>query len=129
MPYNEKTADRIRKKLAHLPNVEEKKMFGGLAFMVNAKMLICVSGRDEDMVMVRVGRDAYAHALKRKGAEPTVMSGRTMTGYIDLRPEAQKDLGYWIGLALDFNASLTAQGRGRVATASRTRGAKAKKTD
>ncbi len=106
MPYNEKTADRIRKKLAHLRNVEEKKMFGGLAFMVNAKMLICVSGRDADVVMVRVGRDAYPRALKRKGAEPTVMKGRTMTGYVDLSREAQKDLGYWMDLALAFNASL-----------------------
>lgn len=106
MAYNEKITERIRKELAQVPNVEEKKMFGGIAFMVNNKMCVCVGGHDADTVMVRVGPEAYQDALKRKGAMPTIMNDRKIKGYIDLGSEGQKDLSSWVDLALDFNKQL-----------------------
>lgn len=106
MAYNEETTERVRKELAHVPNVEEKKMYGGIVFMVNGKMCVTVGGNDADIVMVRVGKEAYLDALKRKGAMPTIMNGREIKGYIDLGSEGQKDLKSWVELALAFNREL-----------------------
>ncbi|MDO5057376.1 MAG: TfoX/Sxy family protein [Lautropia sp.] len=107
MSINEFTADRIRRALSSEPDVYEKRMFGGLAFMVNGKMCVCVGGgADEDMIMVRVGPHAYADALERTGASPTIMKGRPIRGYVDVDETGQRDLGAWIRLALDFNREL-----------------------
>lgn len=58
MPYSETITERVRQELAHLSDVEEKKMYGGIVFMVNNKMCVCVGGSDPDNVMVRVGKEA-----------------------------------------------------------------------
>ena len=65
MPYSEILANRIRQALAHLLNVQEKKMMGGLTFMVNSKM--CVSIMKDDL-MARIDPELYETALKMKGA-------------------------------------------------------------
>lgn len=106
MPYNETIADQVRRKLAHLPDTHEIKMYGGIAFMVNNKMCVCVGGSEADNVMVRVGADAYEDALNRKGAHPTIMKDRPIKGYIDLDSEGRKDLQEWVELALRFNEEL-----------------------
>jgi len=62
MAYNEKLADRVREALAHLPEVEEKKMFRGVTFMVNGKMCVSVSG---DEMMCRFDRP-YRKKSQRK---------------------------------------------------------------
>jgi TfoX/Sxy family transcriptional regulator of competence genes len=103
MAYNEKLADRIRAALAHLSNVEEKKMFGGLAFMVNGKMCITVG---EDRIMCRIDPAIHDEAIKRKGIQTVKMGGREYKGYIDIHEDAittQKDFDSWIERALDFN--------------------------
>lgn len=103
MAYNEKLANRIREALAHLPEVEEKKMFGGLAFMVNGKMCITVG---KDRIMCRIDSAIHNEAIKRNGIETVKMRGREYKGYIDINEEAiktKKDFDHWVELALDFN--------------------------
>ena len=67
MAYNEKIADRVREALAGVKKLEEKRMFGGLCFMVNDKMCI---GINADDIMCRIGPDAYDEAVERNGARP-----------------------------------------------------------
>jgi len=104
MPYNELLADRISFVLkSKKANFYEKKMFGGLCFMVEDKM--CV-GIIKDEVMARIGPDNYDQALTKNGCSEMNFTGRPMKGYVYLNPEAtdlDSDLEKWIQLALDFN--------------------------
>jgi TfoX/Sxy family transcriptional regulator of competence genes len=106
MAYNPKRTDQIRQRLAHIPDVDERKMFGSIGFMVNGKLCIGVGDHPDHVMMVRVGPDAYQEALAKKGARPAIMRQREMKGYVFLLEEAVKpdeDLDYWVKLALDFN--------------------------
>ena len=114
MAYSESLAQQVRAILAtELPlhvfeeEVEEKKMFGGLAFMVRGKMSVTVSSRSQELVMVRIGKEMEKQVLPKNGASVTLMKGRLYHGYIDLDGEAQKELSYWIKLALAYNQELT----------------------
>ena len=116
MAYSESLAQQVRAILAtELPlhvfeeEVEEKKMFGGLAFMVRGKMSVTVSSRSQELVMVRIGKEMEKQVLPKNGASVTLMKGRLYHGYIDLDGEAQKELSYWIKLALSYNQELTQQ--------------------
>ena len=116
MAYSKSLAQQIRTILAtELPphvfeeEVEEKKMFGGLAFMVRGKMTVTVSSRSQELVMVRIGKEMEKQVLPKNGASVTLMNGRLYHGYIDLDGEAQKELSYWIKLALSYNQELTQQ--------------------
>ena len=111
MAYSESLAQQVRAILAtELPphvfeeEVEEKKMFGGLAFMVRGKMTVTVSSRSQELVMVRIGKEMEKQVLPKNGASVTLMKGRR---YIDLDVEGQKELSYWIKLALAYNQELT----------------------
>ena len=114
MAYSESLAQQVRAILAtELPlhvfeeEVEEKKMFGGLAFMVRGKMSVTVSSRSQELVMVRIGKEMEKQVLPKNGASVTLMKGRLYHGYIDLDGEAQKELSYWIKLALAYNQELS----------------------
>ncbi|RSK04776.1 TfoX/Sxy family protein [Streptococcus gordonii] len=114
MAYSESLAQQVRAILAtELPphvfeeEVEEKKMFGGLAFMVRGKMTVTVSSRGQELVMVRIGKELEKQILPKNGASVTLMKGRLYHGYIDLDAEGQKELSYWIKLALAYNQELT----------------------
>ena len=118
MAYSESLAQQFRAILAtDLPphvfeeEVEEKKMFGGLAFMVRGKMTVTVSSRSQELVMVRIGKEMEKQVLPKNGASVTLMKGRLYHGYIDLDGEAQKELSYWIKLALSYNQELTQQNK------------------
>jgi TfoX/Sxy family transcriptional regulator of competence genes len=103
MAYNEKLADRIRVALADLPKVEEKKMFGGLAFMVDDKMCINVG---MDRIMCRIDPVLHDEALSNKGARTVIMKGREYRGFIHVAEHAiktKKELNYWIELSVDYN--------------------------
>jgi TfoX/Sxy family transcriptional regulator of competence genes len=103
MAYDENLANRIREALSHLAKVEEKKMFGGLAFMVNGKMCITVG---KGRIMCRIDPATHDEAIKSKGIESVKMGGREYKGYIHLNEDAirtNKDFDYWIASALEFN--------------------------
>jgi len=104
MAYNEKLADRVRELISVTnKNIEEKKMFGGLCFMVNDKM--CV-GVETERLMVRIDPDIYDEAMNQEGCKPMDFTGKTMKGFVFVDIDAlntKKKLEYWIQLALDYN--------------------------
>lgn len=109
MAYDEYLQDRINKILSKKGvSFEEKKMFGGLSFMINNKMAI---GIVKNELMARVGPDYQEEALKRTGAKIMDFTGRPMKGYIFVEPNGfddESDLEHWIDKSLTFNATLPA---------------------
>ncbi len=103
MPYNEKLADRVREALADLPDVEEKKMFRGVCFMVNGKMCVCVSG---DELMCRIGPDMQEEVLEKNGTRTMVVRGKVLKDYVYVSNDVLKlhqEFDHWVGLYLAFN--------------------------
>jgi TfoX/Sxy family transcriptional regulator of competence genes len=103
MSFNEKLADRLREALSGRSDVEEKKMFKGLTFMVDDKMCICVSGQE---LMCRIDPAKQEEALSRNGARPMIMKGKDYKGYLYVSEEgfrSKKDFDYWLKLCLEFN--------------------------
>jgi TfoX/Sxy family transcriptional regulator of competence genes len=104
MAYNEHLADRIKhildaKKIKHT----EKKMFGGLCYMVDDKMLI---GVEKERLMARIDPEDEPKALKRKGAKPMDFTGRVMKGFLFIDEKGfdmDDDLEYWVSLCLKYN--------------------------
>jgi hypothetical protein len=107
MAYDDKTAARIRAILATRGlDVVEKKMFGGLCFMVSGHMC-CGFAKDE--LMLRVGKDAYPDVIDRKHARPMTFTGRPLEGFVYVDPAGYKTdaaLATWIALATAFVATL-----------------------
>jgi TfoX/Sxy family transcriptional regulator of competence genes len=104
MAYNEKLAESVRALLADQKKVEEKKMMGGLTFMVKGKM--CVGVLNDDL-MARIDPDVYESALEMTGCREMNFTGKPMKGFVFVGPEgtrSKKELRYWLDLALDFNA-------------------------
>ena len=104
MPYNQHLSDRIEAYLQQkkVPN-EPKMMMGGLAYMVDNKM--CV-GIIKDSLMVRIAPEDYDAALLKPGCRQMDFTGRVLKGFVMVDPEGidmDKDLAYWIDLALEFN--------------------------
>jgi len=116
MSYNEKLADSVREIIAtDHSNVEEKKMFGGLCFMVNDKM--CV-GVESERLMVRLDPTKYDEVINKDGCKPMDFTGRIMKGYVFVDIDAlntRQKLEYWVKLALEYN---------KIAKASRKKKAK-----
>jgi TfoX/Sxy family transcriptional regulator of competence genes len=108
MTYSEELANRVRTILVEHPKVEEKKMMGGLTFMVNNKM--CV-GILQDDLMARIDPAVYESALEKRGCREMDFTGRPMKGFVFISPDGtktNKDLHYWIGLALEYNKTAKA---------------------
>ena len=104
MPYNENLADRAREiiSLTH-ENVEEKKMFGGLCFLVYDKMLI---GVEQDRLMVRIDPGRFDELLATGDCKPMDFTGKIMKGFVFVDNDVLKEnrsLEYWIDLALQYN--------------------------
>ena len=104
MAYDEKLADRVRDRIAEShKNVEEKKMFGGLCFMVNDKM--CV-GVEKERLMLRIDPEKYDELTGKQGCVPMDFTGKPMIGFVFVGTNVlrtKEQLDYWIGLALDYN--------------------------
>lgn len=104
MAYNERLADRTREMIARThSNVEEKKMFGGLCFMVNGKM--CV-GVESERMMVRFDPALTDELMEKDGVGPMDFTKRVMKGFAFVDAGVlkwDKQLEYWIALALEFN--------------------------
>lgn len=107
MAYDEGLAERLRETYADIPYVHEKKMFGGLAFMVDGNMSCGVMS--DGQLMVRVGPTLYADALARPYARPMDFTGRKMTGFVIVDEQGlveDEDLRDWVQLSLQFVQSL-----------------------
>lgn len=116
MGYDEETAARVRKLLAGQRYVAEKKMMGGLCFMVNNTMCCTVSGRGG--MLIRVGPEAHARMLEEPHTTPMEMRGRTMSGFVRVEPEGYQndaDLKRWVKRGLDFVAAIPKQTKSKKA--------------
>jgi len=110
MAYDEYLADRVKRVLTEKNvNFLDKKMMGGLVFMVNCKMLCGIhidKKFGDSLLMARVGEKAYEDNIDRKECLPMDFTGRPMKGYIFVIPngfDLDSDLEFWIQLALDYN--------------------------
>jgi TfoX/Sxy family transcriptional regulator of competence genes len=102
MPYDDKLAARIREVLADRADVEEKKMFGGLCFMVNGSMCCGLIGTD---LMVRVGPDQHDQALARPHTRPMDFTGKPSKGMVYVAAEGLRTkaaLQQWVARGIAF---------------------------
>jgi TfoX/Sxy family transcriptional regulator of competence genes len=109
MAYDEKLAARIRAQLAGRRGVSERRMFGGLAFLLRGNMLCGVVGDD---LMVRVGAEGYEAALARPHAREMDFTGRPMKGLLYVEPggvATARQLRAWLDRGLAFVGSLPAK--------------------
>lgn len=105
MAYDTKLADRVREYLVQFPKlkIEEKKMFRGLAFMINGKMCINISGEN---LMCRYDPDLTQDVAKKTGFVPMIMKGKDYRGYCYVEPTGfrrKRDFEYWVNMCLDYN--------------------------
>lgn len=106
MAYDEGLAERIRDVFMDHTHVTEKKMFGGLCFMLSGNMCCGIVG---DTLMARVGPEAYSESLKQKHAREMDFTGKPMKGMVYVSPagiETDDMLAYWLGLCMSFATSL-----------------------
>ena len=106
MAYNENLADRIRGVLAHRDELTEKKMFGGLSFMLGGNMCC---GIIKDDLVVRVDHDNYEKAVAKPHPRPMDFTGRPLKGMVYVGPEGyrtDRELKCWLDQALSFALSL-----------------------
>ena len=109
MAYDEYFADRVRQVFSdkHVAYIE-KKMMGGLCFMVDDKMCVGVhqDKQGDDHLMIRLDPDIYEQALQRPGAREMDFTGRPMKGFVFVDAsgcDEDETLQEWVQLALDFN--------------------------
>jgi len=109
MAYSEFLADRVRQRLKSSGSINEKKMMGGLLFMVNDKMCVGID-RDkktgDDRLMVRIGKAIHEDLLKKKGCREMDFTGKPMKGFLFIYPvgfDKEADLDFWVKKALEFN--------------------------
>lgn len=104
MAYDEQLAERVRGHFKRRrTKFEEKRMMGGLCFLVAGKM--CV-GVEKERLMARIDPEIYEAALLRKGCKPMDFTGRPMRGFVfvdNTGYATEQDLGSWLDLALEFN--------------------------
>ncbi|MBI3143405.1 MAG: TfoX/Sxy family protein [Bacteroidetes bacterium] len=120
MAYNENSLNRIRELLLEKQIVfSEKKMFSGVCIMVDDKMC-CGTHIDkklnEDVLLCRIGEDAYDKALENSDCIPMEFTGKPMKGYIFVRPlgfDTKGKLSYWLDLCLKFNPMALSSKRNR----------------
>src|SRR5215475_8458031 len=113
MPPDETLVNRVRTAIGKSLRVEEKKMFGGIAFMVERKMCVTVG---KGRIMCRIDPAIHDAALERKGCTTVVMKGREYRGYVHIDAEVlstKAELDHWVKLALDFNGRAKASARRR----------------
>ena len=106
MAYDQQLANRVRRAVGPRPNVTEKKMFGGLTFLLEGRMFC---GIVKDDLMVRVGPERYEAALGEAHVRPMDFTGRPMDGYIYLGPggsRTEKAVEKWVERGAAFVATL-----------------------
>lgn len=129
MAYDAGTADRVRWILADHPGISEKKMFGGLSFLMRGAMCVSVSGRGG--LLIRVGPEAHERLAREPHVQTVSMGGRSMTGFLRVMPEGyrtQPALKKWIKRALDYAAERPAKAAAKRKTKKNTALAKRKRS-
>jgi hypothetical protein len=109
MAFSETLAGRIRKELARRKNIEEKKMFGGIGFLLNGNMLV---GVWKESLIVRLGPEDGDEALKEPHVREFDITGRAMKGWVLVDPEGiegDDDLSGWIQRAMKFVGKMPAK--------------------
>ncbi|MDT5094003.1 MAG: hypothetical protein QOH60_3366 [Mycobacterium sp.] len=107
MAYDEDLADRIRELISGERGVEEKRMFGGLAFLINGNMAVAASGKGG--LMVRVPPEDTANLLHGKHVSPMVMAGRQTRGWLRVATEGvttKRQLQTWVSRGAGYAKSL-----------------------
>jgi TfoX/Sxy family transcriptional regulator of competence genes len=110
MAYDEELAGRLRQLLADESEVTEKKMFGGLAFLVRGNMAVAASGQGG--VLVRVDPEQSDELVATSGARPMEMRGREMRGWLRVEPDdvrTEQELAKWVALGAAYARSLPAK--------------------
>jgi hypothetical protein len=108
--YAEKDGQRVRDALGDRDDVIEKKMFGGLCFMVRGHMAVGLTAED---LMVRVGPDAWEAALAEEHAREMDFSGKSLKGFVFVDPvgwATKRDLKKWVARGVEFAESLPPKG-------------------
>jgi len=106
MAYDEGLAHRLRDLLKDKKEVEEKKMFGGLCFMVSKHMCCGIIG---EKLMARVGPREYEKCLLKNHVQKMDFTSRSMKGMVYVQPDGiaeDEDLSYWVDICLTFIRSL-----------------------
>lgn len=106
MPYDKGLAQRVRELLEEEPGFDEKKMFGGICFLLFGNM---VCGIINDDLIVRVGTDVYEEALKSRGVKKFDLTGKPMKGWVMVLSkvlESDETLSVWVQKATKFVRSL-----------------------
>ena len=106
MAYSESLADRIRTIVARRRAITEKKMFGGVGFLLNGNMLV---GVWKTSLIVRLGPDGYEEALQEPNVGEFDITGKPMKGWVMVEPdgiERDEQLSLWIERAIDFVKAL-----------------------
>lgn len=103
MAYSEKTAERIAEILTEKEiHFSEKKMFGGIAFMINDKMCIGIA---KDELMLRVLDEKHEEVLEMRHVKPMMFTGKPMKGFVNIEDQGftdKKSLASWIDLGIEF---------------------------
>jgi TfoX/Sxy family transcriptional regulator of competence genes len=111
MAYDEELAERIRERVAGEPALTEKKMFGGLAFLIGGNVAIGASGQGG--ILVRVDPAESDELVRTTPAEPMEMRGRQMAGWLRVDTadvQADGDLSAWVDRGVSYARSLPAKG-------------------
>ena len=104
MPYDEALAQRIRELAARRRDIAERKMFGGIAFMVSGRLACCVL---ENRMIVRIGEQATAKYIGMTHVSPMDFSGKAMKAFATIEPEGLRtktQLSRWFAMAVEFAA-------------------------
>jgi TfoX/Sxy family transcriptional regulator of competence genes len=110
MAYDEELANRLRELIAGEPDVTEKRMFGGLAFLIGGNMSVAASGRGG--LMVRVDPEQTDELVTKPHAQPFVMRGREMQGWLRVDDEGvrtKRQLEPWVKRGVAYARSLPAK--------------------
>jgi hypothetical protein len=109
MAYDLKTAERVRRILSSRSDAVEKRMVGGLSFVVGGSMCCGVTG---SALMIRVGAEARERVLAQQHVRPMEFAGRPLAGFVLVDPEGFRTdaaLAAWVQRGLDFAATLPAK--------------------
>jgi TfoX/Sxy family transcriptional regulator of competence genes len=114
MTDHESLVKRVKEALGSTRPVQEKRMFGGITFMVGGKMCVSVG---KERIMCRIDPAIHDTALRRSGCRTVVMKGREYRGFVHVDADAVKTkagLNFWVALALDYNKKIAGSARKRM---------------